>query len=198
MLFKYLRKKRNSYHIKRHRARVCAAIASGLTLGKNVTIMDGVRFDPPHNGLIQIGDNTTIAPEVMFIAHDASAFKSIGLGRLGSIRIGNDCFIGARAILLPGVTIGNNVIIGSGSVVSKDIPDNKIAAGNPVRIIGDYDQFLVKEKARAEEGTIYGYVDFYGNIRTSLGSMSDHEKKRFYTGGQTAELRSKYRFNIEG
>ena len=44
-------------------------------------------------------------------------------------------WIGGNTVILPGVTIGNNVVIGAGSVVSKDIPDNKIAVGNPCRVI---------------------------------------------------------------
>ena len=53
----------------------------------------------------------------------------------GDIVIGNDVWIGARVILLPGVKIGDHVILGAGAVVTKDIPDYAIAAGNPARII---------------------------------------------------------------
>ncbi len=51
------------------------------------------------------------------------------------ITIGNKVWIGANVTVLPGVTIGNNTIIGAGSVVNKDIPDNVIAAGNPCKVI---------------------------------------------------------------
>ena len=57
----------------------------------------------------------------------------------GPVIIGNNVWIGGNVIVLPGVTIGDNVIIGAGSVVTKDIPDNKIAYGNPCRIIRDND-----------------------------------------------------------
>ena len=52
------------------------------------------------------------------------------------VKIGRGCFIGARSIILKGVTLGDRVIIGAGSVVTKDVPAFSIAAGNPARIVG--------------------------------------------------------------
>lgn len=51
------------------------------------------------------------------------------------IKIGNGCWLGGGAIVLPGVTIGDGSVIGAGSVVTKDIPENSLAAGNPCRVI---------------------------------------------------------------
>lgn len=59
------------------------------------------------------------------------------------VRIGRNCWIGAGALIMPGITIGDNVVVGAGSVVTKDLPSNVVAAGNPCRIlreIGDYDR----------------------------------------------------------
>lgn len=59
------------------------------------------------------------------------------------IRIGRNCWIGAGALIMPGITIGDNVVVGAGSVVTKDLPSNVVAVGNPCRIlreIGDYDR----------------------------------------------------------
>jgi acetyltransferase-like isoleucine patch superfamily enzyme len=53
----------------------------------------------------------------------------------GKIKIGDDAFIGARAFVLPGVTIGERSVIGACSVVTKEVPENVIAAGNPCRVI---------------------------------------------------------------
>ena len=50
-------------------------------------------------------------------------------------RIGDNCCIGARAIIMPGVTVGNEVVVGAGAVVTKDVPNNCIVVGNPARII---------------------------------------------------------------
>jgi acetyltransferase-like isoleucine patch superfamily enzyme len=52
------------------------------------------------------------------------------------IKIGRGCFIGARSLILKGVTLGDRVIIGAGSVVTKDVPAFSVAAGNPARIVG--------------------------------------------------------------
>ena len=57
--------------------------------------------------------------------------------------IGRNCWIGAGALIMPGITIGDNVVVGAGSVVIKDLPGNVVAVGNPCRIlreIGDYDR----------------------------------------------------------
>ena len=51
------------------------------------------------------------------------------------VRIGRNCWLGAGVIIVPGVTIGDNVVIGAGSVVTKDIPDNVVAVGNPCRVL---------------------------------------------------------------
>lgn len=59
------------------------------------------------------------------------------------VHIGRNCWIGAGAIILPGITIGDNTVIGAGSVVTKDIPANVVAAGNPCRVmrpINDHDR----------------------------------------------------------
>ena len=62
----------------------------------------------------------------------------------GPIRIGSNCFIGARTTILPNVTIGNNTIIGANSLVNKDIPDNVVAAGNPCKVICTLDEYRKK------------------------------------------------------
>lgn len=78
---------------------------------------------------IHIGSYTEITGGCSILTHDASRQLK------GNIWIGDNCFIGIRTIILPNVRIGNGCIIGAGSVVTKDIPDNCVAAGNPARII---------------------------------------------------------------
>ncbi len=97
---------------------------------------------------IVIGDNALLVPNVQIYTayHPTNAADRFGWDRSGGsfsfcktrtapVIIGRDVWIGGGAILLPGVTIGDNVVIGAGSVVTKDIPSNRIAFGNPCRVV---------------------------------------------------------------
>lgn len=70
--------------------------------------------------------------------------RDLHCSRIGKVIIGNKVFVGAEAIILPNVCIGNNVVIGAGSVVTKDIPDNSVVTGNPAKVIGTYDDYILK------------------------------------------------------
>ena len=89
-------------------------------------------------GKVKIGDNAQIAPNVAIYTaghpiHPDSRNSGYEYGI--PITIGDNVWIGGNTCILPGVTIGSNVVIGAGSVVTKDLPDNVIAAGNPCRVI---------------------------------------------------------------
>ena len=116
----------------------------GLTLGKNVNIVENFFFDPSHCYLISIGDNCTICPGVRLIAHDASSKNLLGYTKLGKINIKGNCFIGDSAIILPGVQIGPYAIVGAGSIVTKDVMPRTIVAGNPSKYLGTLDNYINK------------------------------------------------------
>ena len=80
---------------------------------------------------INIGDESYIASGAMILSHDF--IKDIK----ADTKIGKKCFVGTNAIIMPGVTIGDSVIVGSGAVVTKDVPSGCIVAGNPARVIRD-------------------------------------------------------------
>ncbi len=89
-------------------------------------------------GKVRFGDNVMIAPNVSIYAaghpiHPASRNSGYEYG--APITVGNNVWIGGSVVLLPGVTVGDNTVIGAGSVVTKDIPANVIAAGNPCKVI---------------------------------------------------------------
>jgi len=130
----------------RRRKYIQGLVDKGLKLGKNVDIIDSFFFDPSHCFLISIGNNCTICPNVRIIAHDASTKKFLGYTKIGRIEIKDNCFIGDSVIILPGVEIGPNAIIGAGSVVTNNIPPNTVAAGNPAKIILSLQEYLDKIK----------------------------------------------------
>ena len=132
-------------------------IKRGMKIGKNFCRMGGVSIDAVHCYHITIGDNVTFAPRVQILAHDASTMMFLGKARAANVSIGNCVFVGAGSIILPGVHIGNRVIIGAGSIVSKDIPDNSVAAGNPAKVLCSIEEYLEKEKAKMRpENTFKG------------------------------------------
>ena len=131
-------------------------IDNGLVIGANTSILEPFFFDPQHCFLISIGENCTLAPNVRLIAHDASTKQYLGYTRIGRITVHDDCFIGDSVIVLPNVSIGPNTIIGAGAVVNKDIPENVVAAGNPVRVICSLQDYTDKIQSMAKKTGVYG------------------------------------------
>jgi len=128
-------------------------IKRGLKVGKNFSKQSGCYIDPSHCFLITIGDNVTFSINVTLLAHDASMKNKLDYARIGSIVIGNNCFIGANSTILPGVKIGDNSIVGAGSVVTKSIEKNSVYAGVPAKKICSLDTFIEKQKEQMK-GTI--------------------------------------------
>lgn len=96
----------------------------------NCVILDGAK--------VTFGDNVFIAPNCSFYTagHPIDVLqRNQGLEYALPIKIGNNVWIGGNVTVLPGVTIGDNTVIGAGSLVNKDIPSNVVAAGNPCRVI---------------------------------------------------------------
>lgn len=96
----------------------------------NLTLVDDTH--------IYVGDGTMFAPNVVIAtaAHPINPeLRARGLQYNMPVRIGRNCWLGAGVIVMPGVTIGDNVVIGAGSIVTKDIPSNVVAVGNPCRVM---------------------------------------------------------------
>jgi acetyltransferase-like isoleucine patch superfamily enzyme len=100
-------------------------IAPGLSIGCYIQGSKGIKF----------GSNIWIGPHCVIASanHDMDDYTKHTPS--APIEIGDCVWIGANSVILPGVKIGNNVIIGAGSIVTKDIPENSIAAGNPCKVI---------------------------------------------------------------
>ena len=118
---------------------------SGIKVGKDCNICSDIMTSEPY--LIKIGNNVTISNDVQFVTHDNSISKIIPklTDSFGEILIGNNCFIGARSILMYGITLGSNIIVASGSVVTKSFNENEIIiGGNPAKKIGEWKDFRNK------------------------------------------------------
>ena len=105
-----------------------------ITIGKNVFINAGCKFQD--QGGIFIDDNCLIGHNVTIttLNHDIKPSKRASL-HPKPVKIGKNVWIGANVTIIPGINIGNNAIIGAGSIVSKDIPRNAVAVGNPAKVI---------------------------------------------------------------
>lgn len=130
-------------------------IKLGLQVGSSFHMERGCLIDHSHCWLIHIGDDVVLAPRVHILAHDTSTKLFLGYTKIGRVDIGSHVFIGAGSIILPNVKIGNHVIIGAGSIVSRDIPDNSVAAGNPCKVIHPIKAFIDKNKVLMQQGPVY-------------------------------------------
>lgn len=129
------------------------------TIGKQ--FFANFNFTVQDDAEVFIGDNCSFGPNVTIVTpiHPLVASERLGVTVPGAedlkkcyakpVKIGNNCWFGANVTVCPGVTIGNDVVIGAGSVVTKDIPDNVFAAGVPCKVIREITKddsiFLKKE-----------------------------------------------------
>lgn len=120
----------------------CASFTPDLRIGDN----SGVGIKCEMNGPVTIGNDVMMGPEVIVYTtshkHDRIDITMIeqGMDVQKSVTIGNDVWIGRRAMILPGVTIGDGCVIAAGAVVVKDIPPYSIAGGVPARVIKRRDE----------------------------------------------------------
>ena len=122
----------------------------GMEIGEGARIFSDISTTESY--LIRIGDHTTISNDVQFITHDASIQKAIpeASDLFGKIEIGNKCFIGARAIIMYGVTLPDNTIVAAGSVVTKSVlEEGCIVGGNPAKVISTLNKFAEKNSSYA-------------------------------------------------
>ena len=129
--------------------------------------------------LITIGKNCHITTGVAFITHDGGTLlfrdRIPDLEITKPITLGDNVYIGSYTIILPGVHIGNNCIIGAGAIVSKDIPDNSVAVGSPAKVIKSSDEYFEKIqkeslhlghlKGEEKDRALMRYYNYSGNSK---------------------------------
>jgi len=122
----------------------------GMDIHPSCQISLSARLDFTFPRGVHVGENSFLAFESRILAHDRTR------GLYLHTRIGRNCFVGGRALILPGVEIGDGCVIGAGSVVTKSVPAGCIVAGNPAKIIrenievGPYGRFLDADDRESE------------------------------------------------
>ena len=101
----------------------------GMTIGSDVRISRKALLDYTNPKGVHIGDHTTMTPLVQMFTHDFVNARHV------DTYIGSCCFLGAGAIVLPGVRIGDHCVVAAGSVVNRDVPSHSLVAGNPAKVI---------------------------------------------------------------
>lgn len=154
-------------------------IKKGCAIGEGTYFFDpkNIHIDEDNAQFINIGKYCKITTGVYILAHDYSysilrrVYNDIPK-KAGLTKIGDNCFIGINSIILMGSKIGNNVIIGAGSVVSGTIPDNEVWGGNPARFICTLDEYYEKCKKSFEENAKL-YLNQYYNVYKRVPSIQE-------------------------
>jgi hypothetical protein len=127
----------------------------GLNAPGPLLVSARVHIDPAFAWAITIGANVRIAHDVLIIAHDAAVKHLTGYTEVQPVFIGDGCYIGAGAIVLPGARIGDGAVIGAGSLVRGEIPDGSVAVGSPARVVGQAAELRDRHLGRQAQSTCF-------------------------------------------
>ena len=122
---------------------ICARMR-GVRIGEGSYIGSQILFDKVYADQIEIGKNTSIGDRCIITAHmnipSKTRLKKVYPRKVKPVRIGDGVWICPAAIILPGVVIGDESVIGTGAVVTKDVPPRSVVGGNPAKIIKKIDE----------------------------------------------------------
>jgi maltose O-acetyltransferase len=122
----------------------------GLRAHSPVGVSSRSFVDPSFAWAVEIGAYTTISSDVQIIAHDAAIKRLTGYTEVRPVVIGERCYIGVAAIVLPGAVIGNDAVIGAGAVVRGEIPAGSVAVGIPAKVIGSIEDMRERHLLQME------------------------------------------------
>lgn len=126
------------------RRRIAKVVRRGVKIGEG-TLIYNVFFDAQFPYLISIGKESILTNGCVILAHDASTVSVLKKTKVGQVCVGDNVFLGINTIVLPGVTIGSGAVVGAGSVVTRDVPQGMVAAGNPARVLMSVEEYLSRQ-----------------------------------------------------
>lgn len=122
----------------------------GIRIGKYTYISPKAYIDKSGKNLIEIGENCYITRNCIILCHtqeyQGGTLKLWGSSEIGKVKVGNNVFVGVDCVILPNVTIGDNVVIGAKSLVNSDIPSNSVAFGTPCKKRKNLDEVIRYKK----------------------------------------------------
>lgn len=152
-LLQIIRKWRTPKHLRSSENYINYLREKGIKIGKGTIIFSpkNSHIDISRPKLLEIGENVFLHRGTTILTHDfvSGAFVNkfnTFIPSHAKIKIGNNVYLGENVSILKGVTIGNDVIIGYGSIVTKDIPSNSVAVGIPAKVISTFDEYFSKRK----------------------------------------------------
>lgn len=154
-------------------------------IGKNCSIKIYTNITDPY--LTYIGNNVQLSACSIF-AHDGSIAMLCNayekkLDRVGPVKILDNVYIGHQAIILPSVTIGPNSIVAAGAIVTKDVPEGSIVAGNPAKVIGSLNDLVKKLENKTSEYPWYDLiVQREGGYDPNIEPSLKKQRTKFFYG----------------
>lgn len=126
----------------------------GVKIGDNLWITPDVKtlsIDTTRPSLLEIGSNVRLNKNLTILTHDGGFYVLLNkykefIPQSGKVKIGNNVYFGRNCSVFKNVTIGDNCIIGFGSVVTKDIPPNSVAVGAPAKVVSTLEDYYLKRK----------------------------------------------------
>lgn len=149
----------------------------GIIVGDGCIFQEGCKVDMTRPSLVTIGINCFFSTGFTLLTHDYATFlfKNVWnefLPSSGCVTIGNNVYFGQKVTVLKGVSIGDNCVIGLGSIVTHSIPDNSVAVGTPAKVIGKTDEYFNKRKTECIKES-FAYVKAFEKRNSRRPTLSD-------------------------
>ena len=138
----------------------------GLRIGQRVYIGRSVQLDWMHAHLIVLEDECTVVDGARILCHDASSNRRLGVTWVAPVRIGRRAFIGADAMILPGVTIGEDAVVAAGAVVTRDVPPGTVVAGVPAQPLHTTAEQDDERRRKLKTSPAFPRIDYHGRALT--------------------------------